>query len=123
MPSPTVSPFSDAAPVLSAATTRLSPEAAGVLLRVIGVLTHGPQALLSHKRIETTMKFYAELDPTLALQKWADHIEEADAATELSAFLDHLSDFTLYESLCTISTSDPNSFLVNLIHQMPGLSA
>ncbi|WP_297972585.1 tyrosine-type recombinase/integrase [uncultured Amaricoccus sp.] len=35
------------------------------------------QKLLGHKRLETTMKFYAELDETLALQQWADHLEAA----------------------------------------------
>jgi hypothetical protein len=39
------------------------------------------QKLLGHRRLETTMKFYAELDETLALQQWADHLEEvANAA-------------------------------------------
>lgn len=35
------------------------------------------QTLLGHRRLETTMRFYAELDETLALQQWADHLEEA----------------------------------------------
>jgi integrase len=39
------------------------------------------QKLLGHKRLETTMKFYCELDETLALQQWADHLEEIANAT------------------------------------------
>lgn len=35
------------------------------------------QKLLGHRRLETTMTFYAELDETLALQQWADHLEAA----------------------------------------------
>lgn len=44
------------------------------------------QKLLGHKKLETTMKFYAELDETLALQQWQDYLERrrndvpADAA-------------------------------------------
>jgi integrase len=34
------------------------------------------QKLLGHKKLETTMTFYAELDETLALQQWADILEE-----------------------------------------------
>ena len=34
------------------------------------------QKLLGHKRLETTMTFYAELDETLALQRWARIVEE-----------------------------------------------
>lgn len=33
------------------------------------------QVLLGHKSLETTMKFYAELDTELCLQEWADLIE------------------------------------------------
>jgi integrase len=33
------------------------------------------QKLLGHKKLESTMKFYAELDDTLCLQQWADHVE------------------------------------------------
>ncbi len=33
------------------------------------------QKLLGHKRLETTMQFYAELDETLTLQHWADQLE------------------------------------------------
>ena len=45
------------------------------------------QKLLGHKRLETTMEFYAELDVTLALQTWADYLERKsnDAATPPSA--------------------------------------
>jgi hypothetical protein len=35
------------------------------------------QKLLGHRRLETTMKFYCELDETLALQQWADQLEDA----------------------------------------------
>jgi integrase len=34
------------------------------------------QKLLGHKQLKTTMEFYAELDETLALQQWADILEE-----------------------------------------------
>jgi integrase/lambda repressor-like predicted transcriptional regulator len=34
------------------------------------------QKLLGHKRLETTMTFYAELDETLALQEWSEILEE-----------------------------------------------
>jgi hypothetical protein len=40
------------------------------------------QKLLGHKRIETTMQFYVELDETLALQQWADVLEEKRNAAE-----------------------------------------
>lgn len=44
------------------------------------------QKLLGHRRLETTMTFYAELDETLALQSWADHLENiANAATSRPA--------------------------------------
>lgn len=45
------------------------------------------QKLLGHKRLQTTMEFYAELDATLALQPWADYLERKsnDAATTPSA--------------------------------------
>jgi len=33
------------------------------------------QILLGHKNIATTLKFYAELDETLALQQWSDRLE------------------------------------------------
>ena len=44
------------------------------------------QILLGHKRLETTMKFYAELDASLALQHWADILERKtnDTATPTS---------------------------------------
>lgn len=34
------------------------------------------QVLLGHKKIETTLRFYAELDETLALQAWSDQLEK-----------------------------------------------
>jgi integrase len=40
------------------------------------------QKLLGHKRLETTMTFYAELDETLALQQWADILEEKSSDGE-----------------------------------------
>jgi len=43
------------------------------------------QKLLGHKRLETTMKFYAELDETLALQRWADHLEDPYDVTAAEA--------------------------------------
>ena len=37
------------------------------------------QKLLGHKKLETTMKFYAELDEDLALQQWQDFLEREKA--------------------------------------------
>lgn len=33
------------------------------------------QKLLGHKSIKTTITYYAEIDETLALQDWQDHLE------------------------------------------------
>jgi site-specific recombinase XerD len=34
------------------------------------------QILLGHKDLKTTLKFYVDLDETLALQAWSDHLED-----------------------------------------------
>ena len=44
------------------------------------------QKLLGHKRLDTTMRFYCELDETLALQQWADHLEEKADETSIPTF-------------------------------------
>ena len=40
------------------------------------------QRLLGHKKLETTLKFYVELDETLALQQWADFQEKKRNAAD-----------------------------------------
>ena len=50
------------------------------------------------------------------------HLDDFIAAYNFARRLKALSGLTPYEYICKIGTSDPDRFIINPIHQMPGLN-
>jgi hypothetical protein len=51
------------------------------------------------------------------------HVDDFIAAYNFARRLKTLSGLTPYEYICKVWTSEPDRFIVNSIHQMPGLNS